>query len=368
MDRSSLRASLAIAALLSINGGIIGHGIYFLAREVYHFDDQKNLALAFAIFLPYVPAALLAGPLASRIGSRRLLALVNTVLIVFGIMLAFEPPEWAFWLLAAGSNAGAGMLWPLIEAGVSRGRSGAELRRAVGAFNLSWAATLSIGLAVVALAEGELRLVFGVLVGLHLLIFPLIPGVGGVHAEAAPEPVPADWRPLLAAARVLMPMAYLLLDCMAPLLPGVWAALGVSVDRAPLYTATWMLIRVVIFAGMSRWGGWQGSPLLLGIGTLSLLAGCGLVLAAPGVVPVLAGLVFFGAGHAMIYYAALFYGMAVGGGEVEAGGKHEAVIGLGYLGGPVLALGGFWLGTGPLPVLAVVVALILGVAWRRVQA
>lgn len=259
-------------------------------------------------------------------------------------------------------------MWPLIEAGVSRGRSGAELRRAVGAFNLSWAATLSIGLAVVALAEGELRLVFGVLVGLHLLIFPLIPGVGGVHAEAAPEPVPADWRPLLAAARVLMPMAYLLLDCMAPLLPGVWAALGVSVDRAPLYTATWMLIRVVIFAGMSRWGGWQGSPLLLGIGTLSLLAGCGLVLAAPGVVPVLAGLVFFGAGHAMIYYAALFYGMAVGGGEVEAGGKHEAVIGLGYLGGPVLALGGFWLGTGPLPVLAVVVALILGVAWRRVQA
>ena len=78
--------------------------------------------------------------------------------------------------------------------------------------------------------------------------------------------------------------------------------------------------------------------------------------------------VLFGAGHAMIYYAALFYGMAVGGGEVEAGGKHEAVIGLGYLGGPVLALGGIWLGTGPLPVLAVVVALVLGLAWRRVQA
>jgi hypothetical protein len=69
----------------------------------------------------------------------------------------------------------------------------------------------------------------------------------------------------------------------------------------------------------------------------------------------------------MIYYAALFYGMAVGGGEVEAGGKHEAVIGLGYLGGPVLALGGYWLGTGPLPVLAGVVALVLLAAWRRLH-
>ena len=91
----------------------------------------------------------------------------------------------------------------------------------------------------------------------------------------------------------------------------------------------------------------------------------GLVLAPLSVPQVLVGLVLFGSGHTMIYYAALYYGMAVGSGGVEEGGKHEAVIGLGYLGGPLLALTGIWLGTGPLPVLGVVVLGGLWAAARR---
>jgi hypothetical protein len=34
----------------------------------------------------------------------------------------------------------------------------------------------------------------------------------------------------------------------------------------------------------------------------------------------------------------LYYAMAVGSAEVDAGGKHEAVIGLGYTAGPMLGL------------------------------
>ena len=43
-----------------------------------------------------------------------------------------------------------------------------------------------------------------------------------------------------------------------------------------------------------------------------------------------------------------YYGMAVGNAEVESGGKHEAVIGLGYLGGPLLALVGLFVGIPPI--------------------
>jgi hypothetical protein len=41
---------------------------------------------------------------------------------------------------------------------------------------------------------------------------------------------------------------------------------------------------------------------------------------------------------ATIYSAALYYAMEVGQAEVEAGGKHEALIGLGYTGGPACGL------------------------------
>jgi MFS family permease len=53
---------------------------------------------------------------------------------------------------------------------------------------------------------------------------------------------------------------------------------------------------------------------------------------------VLAGLAITGLGVGMIYTAAFYYAMEVGDAEIDAGGKHEAFIGLGYLGGPVVGL------------------------------
>jgi hypothetical protein len=50
------------------------------------------------------------------------------------------------------------------------------------------------------------------------------------------------------------------------------------------------------------------------------------------------GLALLGTGQGMIYYAALYYGMAVEHAAVDSGGKHEAVIGLGYIFGPSLGL------------------------------
>ena len=80
---------------------------------------------------------------------------------------------------------------------------------------------------------------------------------------------------------------------------------------------------------------------------LDMLGGFGVVLAAPGVPVVLAGLVAFGIGHGALYYASLYYGMSAGADAVESGGKHEAVIGAGYLAGPVLALAGTAIGVAP---------------------
>jgi MFS family permease len=53
---------------------------------------------------------------------------------------------------------------------------------------------------------------------------------------------------------------------------------------------------------------------------------------------VVLGLVCFGLGMAAIYCGAIYYAMEVGSAEVEAGGAHEALIGVGYTAGPLCGL------------------------------
>ena len=74
---------------------------------------------------------------------------------------------------------------------------------------------------------------------------------------------------------------------------------------------------------------------------MALAAGLGLLLLAPTVAGVVIGLLVFGTGMGLTYYAAFYYSMAVGHAAVEAGGGFEALIGVGYTVGPVIGLLGY---------------------------
>jgi len=83
----------------------------------------------------------------------------------------------------------------------------------------------------------------------------------------------------------------------------------------------------------------------------------------------LGGLAAFGVGMSTIYTAALYYAMEVEKAEVEAGGMHEALIGLGYTGGPACGLAGVGMvatqmvgeGAGPVVTLSMVGVIALAV-------
>jgi len=62
------------------------------------------------------------------------------------------------------------------------------------------------------------------------------------------------------------------------------------------------------------------------------------ILIANSLVLLILGLMLFGGGMGVTYYVALYYAMAVGRAEVDAGGKHEAFIGGGYMVGPLIGL------------------------------
>ncbi len=366
-----MRPALLLAALVSTASGIVAHGIYFLTHAAYGFDDRANLWLAIALFVPYVPAALVAGPLARRFGARATLQATNLLMIAAGVVLALQPPAWAIWVAAPLYNGAAGLFWPLVEGYVAGGRHGPGLHRAIGGFNLTWSLTLAPALWIVGLAGDDLAVSFGALLALHLLgvavIAALAPSPPPPDHEAA-APVAPDYPRLLRSARVLLPISYVLLDALAPLLPGVWARAGMDGALGPALSSTWMLARFGVFVALFRWSGWRGHPAALLAGAAALLGGFGAALSGASVAVVLVGLVAFGVGQGTLYYQALYYGMAVGKGEVDSGGTHEAVIGLGYLGGPLLALGGLALGV--TPVYAVGALATLGVAaalgpWAR---
>jgi hypothetical protein len=366
-----MRPSLVYTALLSTAGGIVAHGIYFLAHNAYAFDDRQNLWLAVALFLPYIPGALLAGPVGRRWSPRAALQAVNALMILTGVVLALRPPPLGLWIAAPLYNGAAGLAWPLVEAYVAGGRAGPALHRAIGQFNLTWSLALAPALWVVALTDGDVTASFGALTAMHLLgavairALPAAPAPADHHGDTA---VPPSYPTLLRSARVLLPISYVLLDALSPLLPGVWARAGVAPSLAPLLSSTWMLARFVLFAALVRWAGWRGRPAALVFGAVAMLVGFAAALGGGAIPLVLAGLVAFGVGQGTLYYQALYYGMAVGKGEVDSGGAHEAVIGLGYLGGPLLALLGIAVGVPPIHAVgavATVGALGAAVPWLR---
>ncbi|MDP2314614.1 MAG: hypothetical protein Q8P41_17050 [Pseudomonadota bacterium] len=365
--------ALLLTALVSTAGGIVTHGIFFLAHAAYGFGDGQNLWLAVALFVPYVPAALLAGRVGRRLGSRNAAQLANAVMIVAGAVLATRPPEWGLWIAAPLYNGAAGLLWPLVEGYVAGGKHGAGLHRAIGRFNLTWSATLAPALWIVGFAGDDLLTTFGVLLALHVVgavAISRLPADPAPHDAEAAAPVNPDYPLLLWTSRIVLPVGYVLLDALSPLLPGVWARAGVAGAWAPALASTWMVARFGVFVLLSRWAAWRGRPGMLLAGALVMLAGFALALSGGSVPVVLAGLVAFGIGQGAVYYAALYYGMAVGNGNVDSGGWHEAVIGLGYLGGPALALLGLAVGVAPIHAVGAVATLGMaaGLApWARAR-
>jgi hypothetical protein len=177
--------------------------------------------------------------------------------------------------------------------------------------------------------------------GAHVLsaaIALALPGRPPKHLTDAHEPHPPVYRDLLICFRWLLVMSYVLVCALGPVMPTRLGALGLTADKAAQVASAWTISRLGVFALMQFWHGWHGrwlTPIWAGG---ALLAGFALALMAPSAIGVVIGLSLFGIGLGGIYCAALYYAMEVGGAEVEAGGTHEALIGMGYTVGPLLGV------------------------------
>jgi hypothetical protein len=161
---------------------------------------------------------------------------------------------------------------------------------------------------------------------------------------------------------------------LSPVLPHRLAEVGRAGADASVFAALWMLTRFLTLALMWRVGFWHGRWGTLAAAVAALMIGVATALLARTEAGLVIGLLVFGVGMGLTYYAALYYALAVGHAEVDAGGTFEALIGLGYCVGPLLGLAGHALaGEARAPsvtvlLTAVVTALAAGAALRPYRA
>ncbi len=354
-----LSSVLLITFLGSIGTGVITNGVFFLTKSGFGFSDLENYWLALALGVTYILAARLSHAAVERLhrlGVSTRAVLAWTLVLMGGVsvlpLIASQigpTASWLVWAMVVAYSPLTGVLWPVVESFLSGARQGEELRRAAGIWNATWSGAIIVsyygmsGLverwpAVIVLALGVMHL-------LTVVVVMKLPREPGAHAPEHHEPHPPIYATLLTAFRTLLPTGYIMLSAMSPYLPGAMERMGVGPARAVQLAASWLVARAITFWIMGRARSWHGQWWPAIVGATLVFTGFGVTVVTPGflsgtsgVAIQVGGLVVFGVGMAIVYSGAVYYALEVGRAEVEAGGTHESLVGVGYTIGPLCPL------------------------------
>lgn len=386
-----MRRLLIITFIESLATVLLERGFYFYTHQLLGFSDAANLWIALAFGITYVAGALLSHRVAFWLGERRALALSIVAVLALHLVMTLLPIEWV--LVGAFPLVGfvIGMKWPIVESYVGAGRLPRDTLRALGRFNVAWAAPVPLAVAVSGpiIASANPWMLFAAAAALNVITLAIMRPLPfrPIHlAIDHPERLPATeisrYHALLASSRWMMLSSYALLFLLAPLMPRIFEDLGLTVAQATNGAALLDVVRLVAFAVLGYAAAWHGRVAPLVAVLVGLPLGFCCVLFGDSLLLVLAGEVLFGAMVGLTYYAALYYAMVVKDASVHAGGAHEGLIGGGFALGPMVGLigiglsdfaGGYiWgmlLGIGPMMLLFTVLAVrpLLRMPRRRGQ-
>lgn len=372
---------LVYTFLTSVATGVTFNGIGFINDTAFGYGLGMNSALGVLLGITYIVGAMGTGPFIRWLQRRfawcspravLVLMMISAALLnAFPVTVWFITPaearhntQWAMWTYIALYSLLCGGLWPIVEAFLSGGRSAAFLPRAIGIFNVTWSSALVVSMVMIAfipwlidqasgsgssLSDADKKvLTLAAMALVHIGSIGLLWFFGqhpGEHAHDE-HTYPDNYPELLRLHRGLMPVIYTICYALSPFLPDMTKAIGVTGYWAAPLSAIWLLARPITFFIMDHWQGWHGTRFNAWVGglctfigfaccVLAAIAGAG----ALGMSLAIFGLITFGVGAAIVYVAALYYAMKVGAAAVDEGGKHEALIGMGYTVGPMCGLG-----------------------------
>jgi len=341
-----LAAVLTVTFAGSLSGGVFWQAIFFLTAGHYRFSPERNLVLAAVMGAVYAIAAAGAGILVRRFSASSsradLMAALAAWTVAAVLPLTARHSETVLWPAALLGAAASAVTWPIVESYLSAGRHGAEMRTAIGQFNITWTPATALALLLMPIVSQAGALAPLVLsaagsAAAFAATFALSAHPGVHEPEAAQAAVGPEYGFLMRAASWLLPTAYVLCAVMSPLLPHRLASVTGGSSGGGV-AGLWMVARFATLLMMWRTGFWHGRWGTLAAGGGALALGLAVILLAPSLVGLAAGLVIFGVGMGLTYYAAIYYSLAVGHAAVDAGGTFEALIGFGYFAGPLLGL------------------------------
>ena len=322
--------------------------VYFLLHQKFGFGDRDNLAVAAMLGLVYAVAAWQGGRFGQRHGNFAALKLGFGLMAASWIIAAQLGTATGQILGAAAVSLGMCFTWPVLEALVSEGETPDRIPHAVGIYNITWAATnagaLFIGGAII--EKFGYASIYWLPLGIVLLQLALtfrlekIKLPAGEKNSALPpdanRPSPGRAKNFLRLAWLANPFAYIAINTLIAVLPGVAAKFHLTPMFAGFACSLWGFVRLATFVVLWRWHGWHYRFRWLAAAFALLIGSFAAILIAPNLWAVLAAQAFFGAAIGLIYYSSLFYSMDASDTKSEHGGIHEAAIGIGNCLGPAV--------------------------------
>lgn len=340
-------ACYTIEGLNSFATVIYFNYLYFLFRDRFGFDNKQNLALAALIGLIYTVASWQAGKFAQRYGNFTALKL-GFGLMAAGLVLGSQIGSVAGQIvIACVINIGMCFIWPVLEALVSEGTGAA---RAVGIYNITWAVNNALAYFVggAIIEHFGYQSIFYVPLAFILVQLAMVFWIEAIHTNhVAPEaeivlppephrPSPAQARCFQRMAWLANPFAYVAINTLLAVMPGIAAQFHLSTSLAGFVCSLWCFARVIAFIGLWQWTRWHYRFRWLATAFALLILSFIAILSTPSLALLLVAQVVFGLAVGLIYYSSLFYSMDASDTKSEHGGIHEAAIGLGNFIGPAV--------------------------------
>ncbi len=327
--------------------------LFFYFRDCFGFGNRENLGVSALHGFIYIFAAWQCGKFAARFGRR--LSLKVGFLALAGVMVAgaFSHSVPALLAVVAVYSVVLLFTWPALEALVSERESQAGVQEMVGIYNCTWAGAAAFAY----FTGGKLYDLFGtgavfwlpaaIFFSQFLLLLWLETRHDAVLA-ATPEPPkerphapensalgqPVSPEAFLKMAWLANPFAYIAINTLLAVMPGVAHNLALTPTQAGLFCSVWFFGRFGAFAVLWQWRGWHYRFRWLLAAFALLIASLATILLAQQLWLVVGAQLFFGLATGLIYYSSLFYSMDVGEASSEHGGLHEAFIGAGICLGP----------------------------------
>jgi predicted MFS family arabinose efflux permease len=355
MTHRQLKAGyFTLAGLNTVATSYYFNYLFFFLRDHFGFGNRGNLWVTAMSGFIYIFAAWQCGKFAARFGRVLSLKIGFLALCVVMVLSALTFHNVTAVLVLVGVyNVVLLLTWPALEALVSERESQSGVQEMVGIYNCTWAGAASLayfsgGKLYDLLGAGA---VFWLPAGIFFAQFLLLLWLEKHHDRVLavmPEPAKeihhtpeiSGLKPSLPPSAFLKmawlanPFAYIAINTLIAVMPGVAGTLGLSPTQAGLFCSVWFFGRFGAFALLWQWRGWHYRFRWLFGGFILLIASLATILLAHQLWVVVVAQLFFGLTTGLMYYSSLFYSMDVGEASSEHGGMHEAFIGAGIFLGP----------------------------------